>query len=149
MANNPTYLDGNGMFVDPDGMVGKRRVVVGTGDVTLGEGDSNTVYIATKSSATQTFTLPAASLAAGVCYTFICGHASGEINVVAAGTDDVIATVFAAVGADADTSIVTTTDKGVKNTGATNAVGDQITLVSDGVSLWYGVGIACGIWATL
>lgn len=144
-----TYLDNQGLFVDPDAMTGLRRVVVGTGDVTLTERDSNTIYIATKSSATQTFTLPAASSVPGAQFTFICGDAGGEINFVTAGTDDTIATHFAAVGADADTAIITTTDKGLKNTGATNAIGDQCTIVSDGVGKWYGVGINTGIWATL
>lgn len=144
-----SYLDGNRLGVDPDSMTGLRRVVVGSADVTIGESDAFSIYIQTSSSGVQTYTLPSAASVPGAQLTFICGNASGEINFVTAGTDDVIATHFAAVGADADTAIITTTDKGLKNTGATNAVGDQCTIVSDGVGKWYGVGINCGIWATL
>jgi hypothetical protein len=108
--------------------------------------DTGKVYLATKSSATQTFTLPA--VAAGLTYTFICGHASGEILVTPTGSVGTVFTTFAAVGADADTAIVTlTTGTGFKNTAATNAIGDSITIISDGVG-WYGIGITSGIWAT-
>lgn len=107
---------------------------------------TGTVFLATKSSATQTFTLPA--VAAGLTYTFICGHASGEILINPTGSVVITITAFSAVGADADTAITTTAaGTGIKNTAATNAIGDSITLVSDGVG-WYGVGIASGIWAT-
>lgn len=107
---------------------------------------SGTTFLATKGSATQTFTLPA--VAAGLKYTFICGHASGEILIDQAASEVIVVTTFAAVGADADTAIVTTAaGTGIKNTAATNAVGDSVTLVSDGVG-WYGVGITSGIWAS-
>jgi len=145
-----SYLDSQAIYVPKTTGIGQRTVVVGTGDATLTAEDSGKIFIATKSSATQTFTLPTAAAAGGGCmYTFICGDAGGEINFVTSGTDDTIATHFAAVGADADTAIITTTDKGLKNTGATNAIGDQCTIVSDGVGKWYGLGINCGIWATL
>lgn len=106
---------------------------------------SGGTFLATKGSATQTYTLPAA--AAGLRYTFICGHADGEILINPTASDDITITTFAAVGADADTAIVTTTGAtGIKNTAATNAVGDSVTLVSDGTK-WFGVGITSGIWA--
>lgn len=108
-------------------------------------GQTGGTFLATKGSATQTYTLPA--VAAGLKYTFICGHASGEILINSTSSADIIVTTFAAVGADADTAIVTTTGAtGIKNTAATNAIGDSVTLVSDGVA-WYGVGITSGIWA--
>lgn len=103
-------------------------------------------FLATASSGTQTFTLPA--VAAGLRYTFICGHASGEILINTAASEVTKITSFAAVGADADTGIVTTAGgTGIKNTAATNAIGDSVTLVSDGVG-WYGIGITSGIWAS-
>lgn len=103
-------------------------------------------FLATKGSATQTYTLPA--VAAGLKYTFICGHAGGEILIDQAGVEVITITSFAAVGADADTGIVAPAGgTGIKNTAATNAIGDSITLVSDGVG-WYGVGITSGIWAS-
>ena len=107
---------------------------------------TGTTFLATKGSATQTYTLPA--VAAGLKYTFICGHASGEILIDQAASEVITITSFAAVGADADTGIVTTAaGTGIKNTAGTNAIGDSITLVSDGVG-WYGVGITSGIWAS-
>lgn len=107
---------------------------------------TGTVFLATKSSATQVFTLPAA--AAGLTYTFICGHASGEILVNPTGSIATTFTAFATVGVDADTTIVTlSAGTGFKNTAATNAIGDSITVVSDGTN-WFGVGITSGIWAT-
>jgi hypothetical protein len=144
-----SYLDSQAIYVPKNTGVGQKTVSITASDATLTAEDSGKVFICTKTS-TQTFTLPTAAAAGGGCvYTFICGDATGEINFVTAGTDDTIATHFAAVGVDADTAIITTTDKGLKNTGATNAIGDQCTIVSDGVGKWYGVGINCGIWATL
>lgn len=107
---------------------------------------TSSVFLATKASATQVFTLPAA--AAGLNYTFICGHASGEILINPTGSIATTFTTFAAVGADADTAIVTlSAGTGLKNTAATNAIGDSIRLVSDGTN-WFGIGITSGIWAT-
>jgi len=115
---------------------------------TIALSECGRTFVATKSSATQTFTLPALSGSAGCELTFIAGHASGEILVNAAATATCTITTFAAVGADADTAIVTDTscDTGLKNTAATNAIGDTLTLVSDGTQ-WLGKGITSGIWA--
>lgn len=109
--------------------------------------DSGRVYVATKTSATQTYTLPAVATA-GVYFTFICGHADGEILVTPAASEAIVITTFAAVGADADTAIVApAAGTGIKNTAATNAIGDSITLVSSGTK-WFSVGISSGIWAS-
>lgn len=129
-------------------MNGVRKSVTTTtaSAITVTAAQSGEVFLATASSGTQTFTLPAP--AEGLIYTFIAGHADGEILIDPNGTESITATAFAAVGADADTAIVAVTSgTGIKNTAASNAVGDSITLVSDGTS-WYGVGIASGIWAT-
>lgn len=107
---------------------------------------SGGTWFATKGSATQTYTLPA--VAAGLKYTFICGHADGEILIDQAASEVIKITTFAAVGADADTAIVTTAGgTGIKNTAGSNAIGDSVTLISDGTG-WYGVGITSGIWAS-
>lgn len=109
--------------------------------------DSGRVYVATRTSATQTYTLPAVATA-GVYFTFICGHADGEILITPQAGEAIVITSFAAVGADADTGIVApAAGTGIKNTAATNAVGDSITLVSSGTK-WYSVGITSGIWAS-
>lgn len=107
---------------------------------------TGTVFLATKSSATQVFTLPAA--AAGLNYTFICGHASGEILVNPTGSIATTFTSFTAVGASPTTGITTlSAGTGFKNTAATNAIGDSIVVISDGTN-WFGIGITSGIWAT-
>ena len=67
---------------------------------TLTAAMSGATFFATKSSATQTYTLPA--VAAGLKFTFICGHASGEILIDQASSEVITITTFAAVGADAD-----------------------------------------------
>jgi hypothetical protein len=129
---------------------GIRRAVTAGTDATYAptSADSGMVYIATKSSSTQTYTLPSAATA-GQTFTFICGHASGEILITPAASQSIVVTAFAAVGADADTGIVSpAAGTGIKNTAATNAIGDSVTLVSDGTTTWYGVGIASGIWAS-
>ena len=138
MAN--TYLDGQGLFVDPDAMAGLRNVVsTGAATLTLADSQSHCVVLATKSSATQTFTLPAVQ--AGLEYTFICGHASGEILINPTGS-----VVFNIKASEAGAAVATAAGTGVKNTAATNILGDKITLISDGVA-WYGLDQS-GIWAS-
>lgn len=126
----------------------RRQVARGT-DVTISvaAGQSGIVFVAMGASGTQTYTLPSVATA-GLTYTFICGHASGEILVTPAASQPIIITAFTAVGVDADTAIVApTAGTGVKNSAATNAIGDSLTLVSDGTS-WFGIQIASGIWAS-
>lgn len=130
-------------------VVGNRMNVVRgtTATYALTTALSGTVYVGTATSGTQTYTLPAVATA-GVYFTFICGHASGEILVTPQASEAIVMTSFAAVGVDADTGIVApAAGTGVKNTAATNAIGDSLTLVSDGVQ-WNSVGITSGIWAS-
>lgn len=84
------------------------------------------------------FTLPAAAtVGAGVHYYIVTGVASGGTGLVvtANGADD----IFAA-GVD------TAAGGSITNSGATDAIGDNVHLVSDGVSRWVGVS-ARGTWA--
>lgn len=108
---------------------------------------SNAVFIAKKGSATQTYTLPAATTS-GLKYTFICGHASGEILINPQTGEKFAFMTWAAIGADADTAQISQTTTGIKNTAATNVLGDAITLISDGVDTWFAEGMPTGIWAT-
>jgi len=118
-----------------------------TATYALATTDSGRTYVATRTSSTQTYTLPAVATA-GVTFTFICGHADGEILVTPQASEAIVITSFAAVGADADTGIVApAAGTGVKNTAATNAIGDSLTLVSSGTK-WFSVGITSGIWAS-
>jgi hypothetical protein len=116
---------------------------------TLTVSECGAVIVGNATSSTQVFTLPAAAQS-GCLFTFIAGHADTEIQFKSAAVATCVFTHFAAVGADADTAIVTDTscEGGIKNTAATNAIGDSITIVSDGTR-WLGVGIASGIWAVV
>jgi hypothetical protein len=106
---------------------------------------SGTVFVATKASATQVFTLPAAATA-GLEYTFVCGTGgiASEIHVGVFAGDLITGKIHAAENGTALLSTVTTGL--LKNTAATNVDGDFCTLVSDGVTTWYMVALA-GVWS--
>lgn len=113
-----------------------------TGDDTLLAAESGKIIKATKSSATQTFTLPAAT-EKGVVFTFICGHADGEIKIDPAGTDN----IRCKATNDSGASIAPASGTGIVNTTATNVLGDYITLIADGVDQWDCIAQS-GIWAS-
>lgn len=114
--------------------------------ITVTAAQSGTTFFANRGSTTQTYTLPA--VAVGLKYTFITINAASETLIDQVASEVITVTSFAAVGADADTGIIAPAGgTGIKNTAATNAVGDSLVLVSDGVG-WYGVGITSGIWAS-
>lgn len=135
-----TYLDSQSAYVDRDAAIYRRALTAtDAATLTLTNEDSGRVIIATKASATQTFTLPAAS--AGLEFTFVCGHASGEILIDQAGSE-----VINTKAANAGAAIATAAGTGIKNTAATNILGDSVVLVSDGTA-WYTVNQS-GIWAS-
>jgi len=105
-----------------------------TATITVAASDSGTTYIAKRSSSTQTFTLPSASTA-GLTYTFINGHVDGMIYIKGQ-SGDTINCKSNADGTDrVSVSVAATT--GLRNNSATNVLGDNITLVSDGISIWW------------
>jgi hypothetical protein len=105
-----------------------------TATITVAASDSGTTYIAKRSSSTQTFTLPSASTA-GLTYTFINGHVDGMIYIKGQ-SGDTINCKSNADGTDrVSVSVAATT--GLRNNAATNVLGDNITLVSDGISTWW------------
>lgn len=97
---------------------------------------SGLVYIGTKASATQIISLPLPTKA-GLVFTFVCGSAAGEINV------DPGAATYKINGP----GITVVATKDLKNTAATNVLGDLVTIVSDGVDTWWATAIS-GTWAT-
>ena len=111
---------------------------------TVTAAESGKTFIATKATATQDFILPSASIE-GLRYTFIAGHAGGEITIQVDGTDTVAC--IADPGTAPEVSVVTSAGDGIINTAATNILNDQVTLVADGVSRWYAVAQQ-GIWAS-
>ena len=111
--------------------------------VTLTAADSAKVSIQTLASGTQTYTLPKATLAVGAVFTFICQDAGSEILINPNAADQI--SIKGLV--DHSTSVKPAAGTGVKNTAATNVIGDHLTLVSDGVLTWYEIAGA-GIWAS-
>ena len=117
---------------------GIRRPVIVTDAATLAlkAEQSGAVIRATKTSATQTFALPAPTTP-GLEFTFICGHADGEINIDPGAATYTITGVGITVAAAND----------LKNTASSNAVGDSVTIVSDGDKGWLITAIQ-GTWAS-
>lgn len=104
--------------------------------------DSGKTYVDVLGSGTTTFTLPDA--AAGLTYTFVAGSAAGEILINPQSGDAIVGKTH---GAENATGIAPAAGTGIKNTAATNVVGDHCTLVSlDGVT-WYMTSVA-GVWAS-
>jgi hypothetical protein len=105
-----------------------------TTTITVAASDTGTTYIAKRSSSTQTFTLPSAATA-GLTYTFINGHVDGMIYIKGQ-SGDTINCKSNADGTDrVSVSVAATT--GIRNNSATNVLGDNITLVSDGITTWW------------
>ncbi|HJQ07993.1 MAG TPA: hypothetical protein VJ836_00765 [Candidatus Saccharimonadales bacterium] len=104
--------------------------------------ESGKVYVQTRSSTTCTFTLPAA--AAGLTYTFVCGHADSEILITPQAGDAIVGKTHAA---ENGTGIAPAAGTGIKNTAATNVVGDHCTLVALDATTWYMTSVA-GVWAS-
>jgi hypothetical protein len=114
---------------------------------TLTAAESGSTVVATLASGTQTFTLPAA--AAGLKFRFIAHTAAGEILITPATGDTINIMTFAAIGADADTARVgPAAGTGIKNTAASNVVGDCVELLAVDGTMWYSTGITVGIWAS-
>jgi len=124
----------------------RRGVSVTLADtIAIAAADSGTVYIATKTTATQVFTLPLAATA-GLTYTFVCGTGAinGEIHIGVQTGDLITGKIHAAQDG---TALVTTVTTGLlKDTAAGNVVGDSVTLVSDGLTTWYMVA-QMGAWS--
>lgn len=124
------------------GVLTGTAAVVASGDTTVTVAMSGRMFIATAASGTQTFTLPNAGTTQGYEYEFVCGHASGEVLITPNAGDKIVckATVDGAVVAPA-------AGTGVKNTAATNIIGDHLRLKFDGVDTWYAISQA-GTWAS-
>lgn len=104
--------------------------------------ESGKVYVQTRSSTTVTFTLPAA--AAGLTYTFVCGHADSEILITPQAGDAIVGKTH---GAENGTGIAPAAGTGIKNTAGTNVVGDHCTLTALDATTWYMTSVA-GVWAS-
>lgn len=103
--------------------------------------DSGVLTVCTRTSTTQTFTLPVA--AAGLIYGFVTTSAASEVLINPGNGTDVFQ-IKATV--DQGASVVTAAGVGIKNTAATNVVGDLIWLVGI-TGVWVMTGQS-GIWAS-
>lgn len=120
-----------------------RNVSAQTAETKLVEAaESGSVFVQTRSSTTVTYTLPPA--AAGLEYTFVCGHADSEILITPASGDAIVTKIHAS---NDGTALAPAAGTGIKNTAATNVAGDFIRIVSLDGTTWYGVGMA-GVWAS-
>lgn len=117
--------------------------VVASGDKTVTTGMSGRTFLATAASGTQTFFLPDAGTTSGYFYKFICGNVGGEILINPATGDK----IRCKATEDAGASVAPAAGTGIKNTAATNVLGDHIELVFDGVDTWHMTGQS-GIWAS-
>src|SRR5690606_41854365 len=104
--------------------------------------ESGKVFVQTRASSTVTFSLPAAQ--AGLEYTFVCGHIGSEILINPASGDAIVGKTH---GAENGTGIAPAAGTGIKNTAATNVVGDHCTLVALDTTTWYMTSVA-GVWAS-
>ena len=103
---------------------------------------SGQLCVQTRASTTTTYTLPAA--VAGLWFSFVCGHASGELLITPVAGDAIVGKV----SADADAlGLAPAAGTGIKNTAATNVVGDHCTLVALDTTTWYMTSVA-GVWAS-
>lgn len=104
--------------------------------------ESGKVFVQTRDSTTVTYSLPAA--AAGLTYTFVCGHADSEILITPVTGDAIVTKIHAA---ENGTALAPAAGTGIKNTAATNVAGDAITLTALDDTTWYGTSII-GLWAS-
>lgn len=113
-----------------------------TATYTLTAAETGKVFVGTRSSATQTYTLPTTP-AAGTTFTFVCGDAGGEILITPAAAEKISckATV------DAGANVAPAAGTGIKNTAATNVKSDMISLMFDGTDTWW-MTAQSGIWAS-
>lgn len=136
-------FSGTAAFTGATTGVRKELSVTSAATATLTAAQSGLTVIATRTSLTQVFTLPLAATA-GLAYTFVCAHADGEIHVGVGTGDNIIGKTH---GAENGTGLVSTVSSGLlKNTAASNVVGDFTTLVSDGITTWYMTSVA-GVWS--
>ena len=120
----------------------KQQVESVSADKAVAATDSGKMFVDVKGSATTTFTLPAAE--EGLSYTFVCGHASGEILITPASGDAIVGKTH---GAENGSGIAPAAGTGIKNTAATNVVGDFCTLTALDGTTWYMTSVA-GVWAS-
>lgn len=115
-----------------------RRAQSKAANYTVTAADSDSTFIAT--AADVVFTLPSTS--AGLRYTFVTGALSTGTgtSISPAAADKIMGSV------DGPTAITSADDKDLINSGASDVLGDSVTLIGDGLDGWFIVGCT-GVWA--
>lgn len=131
-----TVKDLGALVVEAGGQV-KLPVISKSANFTVLAGQSGSTFIAT--AVDVVFTLPAT--AAGLRYTIISKAPSGGagVKISPQAADKIMGTAGTVAFSSLD-------DKDAINTGATDAEGDSMTLVGDGVDGWFIVN-STGVWA--
>lgn len=119
-------------------------VVANSATTTVTAAQSGTTFFNTATADdTTTFNLPTA--AAGLTYCFVhAGHADQETLIGVQAGDSVFGKTHAAQDG---TAISTAAGTGIKNTDATNVVGDAVCLVSPAATKWFMTSVI-GLWAS-
>ena len=125
-------------------VVGKRPTQTLTTETTktIKDTESGTMFVQMLGSGTQTYTLP--TPVAGLTYTFVCGHASSEILINPGTSKAIVGKIHAAQDG---TGLAPAAGTGIKNTAATNVVGDSLTLTALDTTTWY-ITAQTGLWAS-
>ena len=119
-------------------------VTADAGPTTLTQADCGRTIVSTRTSTTAEFVLPKATTAgAGCLFRFVTTSAASEVLLTPDAADNF---QIKATG-DGGASVVTVAGTGIKNTAATNVLGDAMSTVSDGV-LTYIMISQSGIWAS-
>jgi hypothetical protein len=130
-----TYIARKGDDVNVGELTFKTTVETKTASYTVTAEDSGKLFLA-NGSGTVVFTLPATAL--GLTYTFLVMQLPGSgagTSVSPAAADKIIGNGFTAAD-----------DKDAINTAASDALGDLITVVGDGIDGWYVTAVR-GTWA--
>lgn len=120
-------------------------VSASAGPTTLTAADCGKTIISTRTSTTAEFVMPKVTTAGAGCFFQFSASTSAASEILL--TPDAADNYSIKATEDAGASVVTAAGTGVKNTAATNVIGDHLALVSDGVLTWVLVGQS-GIWAS-
>ena len=116
---------------------------------TVSAAESGSVFIVTSETVTQVLTLPRASRSpVGTHFSFIYGASTAGTGVLQITPESSADSLIVKTREDAGTDLGLAAGTGVKNpTQPDHVIGDHLTLVSDGVSIWYAAGQS-GLWAS-
>ena len=111
--------------------------------------ETGSVFIATSETATQVFTLPRAGRnPVGIHFSFISGSTTAGSGVLQIKPESSADTLVVKTRENAGSALALAAGVGAQNSDADHVIGDHLTLVSDGVSIWYAAGQS-GLWSSV